>query len=143
MNKKEAIAKAVASLDPSAILCDLNDSEFETGGAITNACREAGYDESGRITVNQLSAWNKTVSEFADMIASPAFFLRVNSITYGNGYADVSFCEATEEGDEDAHENDRLTFDMAATREEAERDIHQQLERIAENRGLELEFSRD
>ena len=65
MKTIESIREALSDLDQDAILCDLPDSEFITGGSITYACRLAGYDESGRVTVNNLSAWNMTIAEFA------------------------------------------------------------------------------
>lgn len=65
----ESIHEALSNLDQSAALRDLPDSEFVTGGSITDACRAAGYDESGRVTVNTLNAWAMTVAEFAVMIA--------------------------------------------------------------------------
>ena len=63
------ITEALASLDQSACLFDLTDSEFVTGGAITDACRIAGYDVSGAIVVNNLNAWSMTVAQFAKLIA--------------------------------------------------------------------------
>lgn len=69
MNIK-SIREALASLDQDALLCDLHEGEFVTGGAITNACRAAGYDESGRVTVNNLNAWGMTVAKFAECIAT-------------------------------------------------------------------------
>jgi hypothetical protein len=62
------IGRALAGLDPSALLHELPDREFAFGGAIDDACRIAGYSESGRTTVNQLMAWNMTVAEFAAAI---------------------------------------------------------------------------
>jgi hypothetical protein len=64
------ISEALASLDPSALLFDLPDSEFVFGGAITDACRAAGFEESGRGVVNSLNAWDKTVAQFAELIAT-------------------------------------------------------------------------
>lgn len=63
------IHSALANLDQTAVLYDLPDSEFEAGGAITNACRCAGYDEAGRAAINQLDAWSLTVSELATLLA--------------------------------------------------------------------------
>lgn len=57
-------------LDPEAILCDLPDAEFETGGAITKACRAAGYDESGRAIVNQMNAWSLPVRKFLEILCN-------------------------------------------------------------------------
>lgn len=37
-------------------LCDLDDSEFVTGGRVTDIVRAAGYDESGRVVVGQQNA---------------------------------------------------------------------------------------
>ena len=54
--------------DQHAPLCDLPDSEFKTGGRITDLCRAAGYDESGRVVVNNLRAWHMTTAEFAKTI---------------------------------------------------------------------------
>lgn len=68
--KNESIREALASLNSSAFLFDLPEEEFVTGGAITNACRAAGYDESGRITINNLNAWGMTVSQFSEIIAT-------------------------------------------------------------------------
>lgn len=56
------------SLDPEAILADLPDAEFETGGAITKACRAAGYDESGRAVVNEMNAWSLPVRKFLEVL---------------------------------------------------------------------------
>lgn len=69
MKTIETIREILSVLDQDAILCDLPDSEFVFGGTITNACRAAGYDESGRVTVNNLSAWEMTVADFAECIA--------------------------------------------------------------------------
>jgi hypothetical protein len=69
MTTIESIREVLSTLDPDAILCDLPDSEFVTGGAITDACRVAGYDESGRVTVNNLNAWGMTVAQFAEYFA--------------------------------------------------------------------------
>jgi hypothetical protein len=69
MTTIESIREALSTLDQDAVLCDLPDSEFTTGGAITDACRVAGYDESGRVAVNNLSAWGMTVAKFAEYIA--------------------------------------------------------------------------
>ena len=69
MTTIESIREALSDLDQDAILCDLPDSEFVTGGSIADACRVAGYDESGRVTVNNLRAWNMTVAEFGEHIA--------------------------------------------------------------------------
>lgn len=69
MKINESIREALASLDPSAFLFDLPEEEFVTGGAITNACRASGNDESGHVTVNNLNAWGMTVAEFAEYIA--------------------------------------------------------------------------
>lgn len=71
MTTIEAIREALSTLNQRAILCDLPDSEFVTGGAITNACRAAGYDESGRVTVNSINAWNMTVAQLADYLTQP------------------------------------------------------------------------
>lgn len=68
MKPIESIREALGNLDPSSLLCDLPDNEFITGGAITNACRAARYDESGRVTVNDLNAWGMTVAEFQDLL---------------------------------------------------------------------------
>jgi hypothetical protein len=54
--------------DERTPLCDLPDSEFQTGGRITDLCRAAGYDESGRVVVNNLRAWHMTTAEFAKTI---------------------------------------------------------------------------
>lgn len=70
MTTIESIREALSTLDQDAVLSDLPDSEFVTGGSITDACRVAGYDESGRVTVNNLSAWNMTVAKFAEYIAA-------------------------------------------------------------------------
>jgi hypothetical protein len=67
-NTIESIQAVLSALDPVTPLCDLPDGEFEQGGAITLACRLAGYAESGRDAVNDLSAWNLTVAEFAAKI---------------------------------------------------------------------------
>jgi hypothetical protein len=67
--QNSTIPTALSSLDQDAILYDLPNSELLTGGAITNACRAAGYDESGNIVVNNLNAWNLTVAKFAELIA--------------------------------------------------------------------------
>jgi hypothetical protein len=69
MTTIESIREALSTLDQDAVLCDLPDSEFVTGGSITDACRVAGYDESGRVTVNNLNAWGMTVAKFAEYIA--------------------------------------------------------------------------
>ena len=62
--------KTLADLPQDTLLCDLPDSEFQTGGAMTVACRAAGYDESGRVTVNSLNAWGMTVAEFSELLSS-------------------------------------------------------------------------
>lgn len=67
---KTEITNALANLDQSAHLFDLPDAEFQTGGAITNACRIAGYDDSGNYIVDSLNAWRMTVAEFADIITA-------------------------------------------------------------------------
>jgi len=54
--------------DEHVPLCDLPDSEFQTGGRITDLCRAAGHDESGRVVVNNLRAWHMTAAEFAKTI---------------------------------------------------------------------------
>ena len=46
-------------------LCDLDDSEFVTGGRVTDIVKECGYDESGRAVVNQQNAWGMTIDEWA------------------------------------------------------------------------------
>jgi hypothetical protein len=66
--KTEAIKAALANLDKTATLYDLPDSEFVTGGAITTACRAAGYDESGRAAINQMNVWSSTVGELETML---------------------------------------------------------------------------
>jgi hypothetical protein len=62
------ITEALAKLDPFTLLCELPDTEFVRGGAIDDACRIAGFDESGRVVVNNLAAWSKTVAEFVELI---------------------------------------------------------------------------
>jgi hypothetical protein len=53
-------------VDPFATcLCDLDDAEFVTGGRITDVCRAAGYDESGRKCVNDQSAWGMSIHDWA------------------------------------------------------------------------------
>ena len=69
MTTIKSIREALSNLDQNAHLTHLPDSEFVTGGAITDACRVAGYDESGRVTVNNLNAWNMTVAVFGEHIA--------------------------------------------------------------------------
>jgi hypothetical protein len=49
-------------------LCGLPDSEFFTGGLVTDLLRAVGYDEAGNITLNHLNWWSKTVSEFVDEV---------------------------------------------------------------------------
>jgi len=49
-------------------LCDLPDSEFETGGRIDDVVKSSGYDESGRSVVNQQSAWNMSVYDWAHLM---------------------------------------------------------------------------
>jgi len=66
---KTAIQEELSTLDPNARLYEIPDAEFVYGGAITNACKIAGYDESGRVTVNHLNAWGMTVAQFAADIA--------------------------------------------------------------------------
>lgn len=61
--KLEAVKTALINLDKNAKIFDLDNSEFITGGAITNACRAAGYEESGRVVINQMEAWSMTVGE--------------------------------------------------------------------------------
>jgi hypothetical protein len=65
----QSIRKILSSFNQDAMLSELPDSEFVTGGAITNACRIAGYEESGNIVVNNLAAWGMTVAKFAKLIA--------------------------------------------------------------------------
>lgn len=48
--------------DLSTVLHDIPDAAFATGGAVTNACKAVGYDESGRATINGLNAWGWTVA---------------------------------------------------------------------------------
>ena len=50
-------------------LCDLPDSDFNAGGRVTNVYRALGYDESGRVCVNQQAAWGKTIREWAAMVS--------------------------------------------------------------------------
>jgi hypothetical protein len=59
------IKTILSRLDQGAILCELPESEFETGGAINEACRAAGYWDSGRVTINDLNLWGATVADFA------------------------------------------------------------------------------
>ena len=68
MTKTTAIKDALFALDQSALLHDLPDREFEFGGAINDACRLAGYVESGRVVVNQHAAWLMTVAEYAESL---------------------------------------------------------------------------
>jgi len=92
----ESIKAALANLDQNAALCDLPDSEFVTGGAITTACREAGYDESGRATINQLNVWSITVGELEAMLceSSRDQTLRISKIfPYGDRMVAVSHSE--------------------------------------------------
>jgi hypothetical protein len=62
MNTKK-IATLLAKFAPDTKLCQILVEEFETGGTIHNALREAGYDESGLIVINDLSMWNSTVEQ--------------------------------------------------------------------------------
>jgi hypothetical protein len=87
MTTIQSIREALSTLDQTAILCDLHDSEFVTGGAITEACRVAGYDESGRVTVNNLSAWNMTVAEFGEHIA-PVDTITIHNALFDSRIAD-------------------------------------------------------
>ncbi len=45
------------------LLCDLEDTAFERGGAIQSALSNAGYDESAEIVIGRIGAWNMTFSE--------------------------------------------------------------------------------
>lgn len=68
--KNRLITRATLDqLDPTTKLYDLPDSEFVCGGAVTTACRDAGYDESGRIVINNMDAWGLTVSQLAKTLA--------------------------------------------------------------------------
>jgi hypothetical protein len=51
-------------------LCDLSDSEFETGGRITDVVQAAGYDESGRECINDQGGWNMTIYEWAHAMSA-------------------------------------------------------------------------
>jgi hypothetical protein len=53
----------------STHLCDLDDSEFVFGGRISDIYKSNGYDETGRVCVNQQNAWQLTVAEWAATIA--------------------------------------------------------------------------
>lgn len=81
----QAIKAALANLETNTALCDLPDSEFVTGGAITNACREAGYDESGRAAINQLNVWKITVGELEAMLCSQ----KKNTLTLAEAIAEA------------------------------------------------------
>ena len=70
----ESIRESLSRLNQAARLHELPDTEFETGGAITAACKKAGYDESGRVTVNNLRAWDMTVADFAHYISSESIY---------------------------------------------------------------------
>jgi hypothetical protein len=97
--KIEAIKTALANLNKTATLCDLPDAEFVTGGAITTACHEAGYDESGRATINQLNMWRCTVEELEATLCehSAPRELRLTKITiYGAAMADVKHSEGSD-----------------------------------------------
>jgi hypothetical protein len=66
-------ATVTAALDkfrPEQRLCDIEISEFETGGAITNALKSAGYEESGKVTIGNLSMWGSTVWELKSLLVS-------------------------------------------------------------------------
>jgi hypothetical protein len=58
-----AITTILAKFHAETKLCDILTEEFETGGTIHNALREAGYTESGMIVINNLSMWNSTVEQ--------------------------------------------------------------------------------
>jgi len=97
--KTKAIKAALANLDKTTALCDLPDSEFVTGGAITNACRAAGYDESGRATINQMNVWSHTVEELETMLCEQEEprELRISKIgIYGDAMAEVSHSEGSD-----------------------------------------------
>jgi hypothetical protein len=66
--KNGAITKALAKFAPETRLCTIDADEFETGGAITNALRAAGYDESGMIVINNLKMWGSTVWELESLL---------------------------------------------------------------------------
>ena len=57
------ITNALSKFNPDTQLSNIPVEEFETGGAITNALREAGYDESGLIVINNLAMWGSTVEQ--------------------------------------------------------------------------------
>jgi hypothetical protein len=57
-----------AQIEPEPPLFELPDAEFEAGGRITELCRAAGHDESGRVVVNNLRAWSLTEAEFAKLL---------------------------------------------------------------------------
>lgn len=61
--KTEIITKSLSKFNPDTQLSEIPVEEFETGGAITNALREAGYDESGLIVINNLAMWGSTVEQ--------------------------------------------------------------------------------
>ena len=46
-------------------LCDLDDSEFVTGGRVTDIVRHLGYDESGRKCINDQNAWQMSIYDWA------------------------------------------------------------------------------
>lgn len=49
-------------------LCDLDDSEFVTGGRVYQIVRDLGYEETGRQFVNDQRAWGMTVHEWAHTV---------------------------------------------------------------------------
>ena len=49
-------------------LCDLADSEFVTGGRVTDIVHELGYDESGRLFVNCQDAWHMSIYDWAHTV---------------------------------------------------------------------------
>lgn len=53
----------LAKFHPETKLCNIDVDEYETGGAVTDALRKAGYDESGMIVINNLGMWGSTVEE--------------------------------------------------------------------------------
>jgi hypothetical protein len=70
MQNNKIITAALAKLNADTKLCDIPSHEFETGGKITKALREAGYDESGMIVINHLGMWNNTVEQLKTFLTN-------------------------------------------------------------------------
>jgi hypothetical protein len=65
---KEKIQNALKDLNPASKLHEITSCEFDTAGKISEALKLAGYLESSRHVINDLSFWELTVSELQNFL---------------------------------------------------------------------------